>query len=162
MRPIARVSLETMLLSVATRAIAMIGAIVIARTLGPASKGLLTYAQSMLALVATFVAGQTAAIAFQYGRRGLPKATVYRTMLEILGLIIVPVAVIMTIVALRMPGQWPLLAAAAAFPLAAHNQSARGFFLADSEIRTANIQALIQGPSCTTQSRLQGHAAAMS
>jgi len=143
MRSISRVSLETMVVSVLSRGFAMVGAIVVARTLGPAGKGLLTYATSVLSLIIALFAGHTAAIAYQYGRRGMPLPSVYATMMKAYAIVIVPLAAAIALAAVLLPGQSPLLFVAAVLPFAAYVQSTRGFFLADSEVRTANIQALV-------------------
>jgi O-antigen/teichoic acid export membrane protein len=143
MSSISRNSLETLLVSVFARVVALAGSVVMARMLGPAGKGILTYAMSILALVLAPMGGQTSAIAFQYGRRGTPRASVHAAMLKVLALVVAPVSIGIAAVALIAPGQGPLLAAAVALPLAAYVQSTRGFFLADSAVRLANIQALI-------------------
>jgi O-antigen/teichoic acid export membrane protein len=143
MSGIPRNSLETLLVSVLSRVVALLGSVVMARVLGPAGKGILTYAVSILSFVLAPMGGQTAAIAFQYGRRGTSKASVHAAMLKVLALVVAPVSIGTAAVALIAPGQGPLLAAAVALPLAAYVQSTRGFFLADSAVRLANIQALI-------------------
>jgi O-antigen/teichoic acid export membrane protein len=143
MSSISRNSLETLLVSVFSRLVALAGSVVMARVLGPAGKGVLTYAVSILSFVLAPIGGQTSAIAFQYGRRGTPKAAVHAAMLKVLALVVAPVSCGIAAIALLAPGQSPLLAAAVALPLAAYVQSTRGFFLADSAVRLANVQALI-------------------
>ncbi|MBV8172593.1 MAG: oligosaccharide flippase family protein [Candidatus Eremiobacteraeota bacterium] len=143
MSDIPRRSLETLVLSVLGRAIAMAGNVVVARVLGPAGKGIVTYALSILTFVLELFCGQTSAIAYQYGRRGTPLRTVYGAMIKVLVLLVLPISAGITAIALTMKGQGPLIAAAAALPLAAYVQATRGFFLADAAVRAANIQALV-------------------
>jgi O-antigen/teichoic acid export membrane protein len=143
MSDIPRRSFETLVLSVLSRAIAMGGNVVVARVLGPAGKGIVTYAVSILTFVLALFSGQTSAIAYQYGRRGTPLRTVYSAMLKVLVLVVAPISAGIIAIALTMKGQGPLVAAAAALPLAAYVQATRGFFLADAAVRAANVQALI-------------------
>lgn len=137
------VSFETMVYVMLTRGLAMIGAVVVARVLGPAGKGTLAYMTSIFAFAIAVFAGHMTAIVYQYGKRGVPMSTVYPASLKVIALVIVPAAALIAAVAIAVPGQGALLAAAAALPLAAYVQSTRGFFLADSEIRRANMQAFI-------------------
>src|SRR5215469_2605134 len=138
MSQIPRRSLETLVVSVLSRAIAIGGNVVVARVLGPTGKGIVAYALSVLAFVIALLSGQRSAIAYQYGRRGMRLDDVYGVMMTVLLLIVLPIASCIAAFALLMKGQGPLLATAAALPLAAYVQSTRGFFLADAAVRIAN------------------------
>jgi hypothetical protein len=60
MSSIPRNSLETLLISVFSRFVALAGSVVMARVLGPAGKGVLTYAVSILSFALAPMGGQTA------------------------------------------------------------------------------------------------------
>jgi hypothetical protein len=60
MSSIPRNSLETLLVSVFSRLVALAGSVVMARVLGPAGKGVLTYAVSILSFALAPMGGQTA------------------------------------------------------------------------------------------------------
>jgi len=142
MSDIAKKSVETFAIRLGAQATALIGSIVIARTLGPAGKGLFTYAVSALALLVV-ANGQSAAIAWQYTKRHRAPATLLRVMMQLLVLGTVPLTIGLMLVGLLVPGQRALVCVAAVAPFAVFLQSSTGFFLADADTRTVNWQQIV-------------------
>jgi O-antigen/teichoic acid export membrane protein len=143
MSEIARKSVENFAARIAAQAFSVVGAIVVARMLGPAGKGVFSYAGTVLAMIQMANAGQAAAIAWQYTRKNRAPADLLTAMLRILSAIAVPVVLGLVIAALFTHGQGALLAVAAALPFALFAQSATGFFLADGHVRMINIQQIV-------------------
>lgn len=136
---LAKKSVENFVARIGTQAFTLVGAVVIARTLGPAGKGVYAYAGTLLAMVQMAYAGQAAAISWQYTKRGRSPGALYGAMVRILGMTAVPLALFTIVAGLLLPGQAALLAVGAALPFALFMQISSGFFLADSNVRTVNI-----------------------
>ncbi|MFN2448531.1 MAG: oligosaccharide flippase family protein [Candidatus Baltobacteraceae bacterium] len=145
MSELARKSVENFAARIATQAFSIVGAIVVARTLGASGKGLFSYAGTVLAMLQMANAGQSAAIAWQYTQKNRSPMQLLRSMIAILSRIALPVALALVAVALFVPGQRALLAVAAALPFALFAQSATGFFFADSDVRMINLQQILIG-----------------
>lgn len=149
MSEIAAKSIQTFLNRVAVQVVTVIAGVVLARLVGASGKGSFTYAATVLATVQMVYAGVSAAVAWQYGKRRIPSGAVGAAMLTI----VVPSALLIG-AALFCVGtfahdQWPLIAAAIAVPCAIFTQASSAFFLADSDVRTVNVQlaiAAIGGP----------------
>lgn len=142
---LAQKSLENFIARIASQAFSIAGAIVIARMLGPSGKGIFSYAGSLIAMIQMANAGQSAAIAWQYGKQNRAPADLVRAMVRILGGIALPLVLVLAVCGAVIPGQTALIAVALALPFALFAQSATGFFLADSNVRLLNIQQLIIG-----------------
>lgn len=142
MSEIAKKSVETFAFRLTIQLFNAGGAIVIARVLGAPGKGLFTYAVTVIGLVVMATAGQSSAILWQYGKRGRSPAALLRAMRLILMAVALPLAVGLGLAGVLIPGQHALLAVAAALPFALYVQSAAGFFLADSDVRTPNLQQM--------------------
>lgn len=142
MGEIARKSLETFLTRIAVQAVSIGGSIVVARMLGTGGKGLFTYAMAALALIVVFN-GQSPAISWQYTRLHRSPAALLRTMLRVLIAASLLLIVALVITGWLVPSQHALLFVAAAAPFALFTQSATGFFLADSDVKSVNRQLLI-------------------
>lgn len=140
MSEIAKKSVVTFATRVVLQIVSIGGAIVIARTLGASGKGVYTYAITILAMLQMANAGQASALAWQYTKRGRAPATLRRVMFRVLFTFGLPIAVGLGVAGFLIPGQSALIAVAAAVPFALLVQSATGFFLADSDVRTVNIQ----------------------
>jgi O-antigen/teichoic acid export membrane protein len=143
MSSIAKKSVENFVARMAAQAFSIVGAIVVARMLGPSGKGLFSYAGTVLATLQMANAGQAAAISWQYARKGRSPAELLRAMTGILGTLALPVAAILVLVALFVPDQRALLAVAAALPFALFAQSSTGFFLSDGDVRMLNVQQIL-------------------
>jgi O-antigen/teichoic acid export membrane protein len=143
MSEIAKKSFVTFASRIAMQVTAVVSGIVLARVLGAGPKGSFAFAGTVLGTVAMFYAGQAAAVAWQYGKRGLPSRPVGMTMLSIIvpsGLLI---GAALLAVGLFVPGEWPLVAAGVAVPCVIFTQASSAFFLTDSDVRTLNIQVMI-------------------
>jgi len=134
-------SLQTFAVRVLSVAVAVLGSIVIARTLGTAGKGLFTYAVTVLSLIVV-PNGQSSAIAWQLTKRDRPPATLLRVMTWVLAAFSIPLMLALALMAWLIPGQTVLLWVAVAAPLALFMASSTGFFLADADVRTVNVQQL--------------------
>lgn len=143
MSDIARKSVETFVTRVTLQVVAIGGAIVIARTLGASGKGIFTFATSILAMLQMANAGQSAAIAWQYTKRARSPAALLKTMLSVLSIFALPIAAGLLLTGVLVPGQASLIAVAIAVPFALFTQSSTGFFLADSNVRTVNVQQML-------------------
>jgi O-antigen/teichoic acid export membrane protein len=145
MSTIAKKSVENFAARIAAQAFSIAGAIVIARMLGPAGKGVFSYAGTMLAMLQMVNAGQAAAISWQYAKKQRSPAALLRSMTVILGALAIPVAIALAIAGVLIPGQQALIAVACALPFALFAQSSTGFFLADGDVRMVNIQQIVIG-----------------
>lgn len=145
MSSIAKKSVENFAARIAAQAFSIGGAIVVARALGPGGKGIFVYAGSVLAMLQMANAGQAAAIAWQYAQRDRSPARLLRVMVRVLGTFALPVALMLALAGVFVPGQQALLAVAIALPFALFAQSATGFFLADGDVRMINVQQLVIG-----------------
>ena len=143
MSDIAKKSVENFITRIVLQVVAVGGAIVIARTLGAPGKGVFTFATSILAMLQMANAGQSAAIAWQYTKRGRSAGALLKAMFVILGAFSLPVAAGLAIAGIVLPGQSALIAVAIAVPFALFVQSSTGFFLADSNVRTVNVQQIL-------------------
>lgn len=135
MSEIAKKSAELFIARIIMQVCSVVGAIVIARTLGASGKGLFTYASSVLAMILTLNSGQSSAIAFQYAKRQCSPAAVLRVMIRILAAITIPGTIALALVGWLVPHQQSLLPVAIVLPFALFAQSATGLFLADSDVR---------------------------
>lgn len=145
MSSIARKSVENFAARIASQAFSVVGAIVVARMLGPSGKGVFSYAGTVLAMLQMANAGQAAAISWQYTRKGRSPSELLRAMVRILAVIAIPVCVILAITGVFARDQQALLAVALALPFALFAQSSTGFFLADGDVRMVNVQQIIIG-----------------
>lgn len=145
MSSIARKSVENFAARIASQTFSVIGAIVVARMLGPDGKGVFSYAGTVLAMIQMANAGQSAAIAWQYTRKGRSPSELLRAMLRILATFWLPVCAVLLLTGLFVHGQGALIAVALALPFALFAQSSTGFFLADSDVRMVNVQQIIIG-----------------
>jgi stage V sporulation protein B len=133
---------KTFLLRVLTQILSVGSGIIIARALGPAGKGLFTYAGVVLSLLVTLGGGASIAVSRQYGRMKRPSGLVYAAMMRFYVVICLPIALALAGAAIVMH-QPVLLAPAIAFPFAYLNQVSVGFSLAEGDVRFANRQALV-------------------
>jgi O-antigen/teichoic acid export membrane protein len=141
MSEIGKKSFQTFALRIVMQAFGVLGSIVIARTLGTGGKGIFTYAVTTLSLILAGN-GQSAAIAWQYTKRDRSPARLMRVMMWVLTVFSVPIMLALMLIGWLVPGQRALLWVAIAAPLAMFMQSSTGFFLADSDVRTTNVQQL--------------------
>jgi O-antigen/teichoic acid export membrane protein len=142
MSGIARKSLSTFIFRIVTQAFAVAAGILVARVLGPGSKGVYTYVGTIAGLTTMYYAGQSNAIAYEYGRIKRSAQTVFRVAARIFVLTALPASLALAAIAIAVPGQAALTAAACALPFMAVAQMLAGFFLADGDVHTVNVQQL--------------------
>jgi O-antigen/teichoic acid export membrane protein len=136
-------SFETLVIRGVSQAFTIVTSVVLARVLGPYGKGVMTYAATVALLLLTAWSGQSAAIAWQYGRLKVPSGVVAQAAIRILAVLGLPVVLCLIIIGFTAPDQHALIAAGAALPFYLFSNTALGFFLADGNVRVGNIQTVI-------------------
>jgi O-antigen/teichoic acid export membrane protein len=121
--------------------VAVLTGILLARTLGPAGKGLTSYASLLLAIFVTYGNGLQNAMMYQCGRNGEDRHLVYGGALRIIGAVMVPIAVVLLTIGLRVPTAATFAFIACAIPFAVYGQVAMGIFLLENDIATTIAQA---------------------
>ena len=121
----------------------VITGIVVARALGPAGKGVATYATIFLAVLATFTQGIQQGVLYQCGHRQQDPGRVYGAGMQLSGAVIVPAVAILAVFALLHPANVELAYVACTLPFTVLNQLATGFFLLNNDIRATVIQGVI-------------------
>lgn len=149
MSSIAKKSVETFAVRVATNLFAAAGVIVVARTLLPAGKGDFTYAGAILAFALMATVGHNKAILWQYSKRGVPPAAIIRVMVRVVVVISAPLVLAMVLIGSFIPSQHSLLFVAAALPFAIFAQSAMGMFLGDGDVRRVNMNSVFTSIGAT-------------
>lgn len=145
MKAIAQKSLENFLVRIFGQIVALCVGIAIARLLGPTGKGVYAYAATTLGLIATVALGQSSAFAYQLSKVRQPPRVVYRAMLQTIAIFSIPIVGALIAIALALPSQRVLLVAALCLPFSLYMSFANGFFLAASDVRSSNLQAITQG-----------------
>ncbi len=128
--------------------VAIITGIVVARTLGPAGKGVASYAALVMALFTTFGNGLQTGLMHECGRHGKPQTLAYGAALRLLGMTMLPAAAALLAVALLDPRHAAFAYVAIAVPFAVYAQVANGIFLLHQDIRTPVIQNAIPTFGC--------------
>lgn len=119
--------------------VAIVTGVVVARTLGPAGKGVVALAMLLLAVFTTYGDGLQAAIMYQCGRRQEPQQLVYAAALRLIGAVFVPLAIVLVIVGLAVPRFATAVFVAAALPFAVYIQVANSFFLMRNQVATTLV-----------------------
>jgi O-antigen/teichoic acid export membrane protein len=122
--------------------VAILTGIVVARVLGPAGKGIASYAALLLGLFTTFGLGLQSAIMYDCSR-GKSQEVAFGTVLRLLGATMLPIAALLIVLAIRYPEHAALIYVACALPFAVYCQTANAVFLLNNDIRTTAIQGLI-------------------
>jgi len=123
--------------------VAIITGIVVARALGPAGKGVASYAALVMALFTTFGSGLQSAVLTACGRNGHAQTLVYGASMRLAGLLFVPVAAVLVTIALREPRYASLAYVACAVPFAVYCQVTSSIFLLNNDVRTTVIAGTI-------------------
>ena len=139
---------KTFLLRVLTQLFTIGAGIIIARSVGPAGKGMFTYGVVVLTLLVTLGSGASAAVSRQYGRMKKPSGVVFAAMMRFFFIVVLPVSALLAAAAL-LTHQPILIAPAVAFPFAYINQVSTGFSLADGNVGFANVQGLAMSVALT-------------
>jgi O-antigen/teichoic acid export membrane protein len=118
--------------------------IAIARMIGPAGKGFVSYAATAASLVAVFFYGFTDAVFYQFGKQNYPARAVYNAIMRVTMVALAVIVPVFVVLAVLVPTQRPLAAAAAAVPFLLYMQLATPFLLVRDNILLTNIRALTQ------------------
>lgn len=122
--------------------VSIITGIVVARTLGPAGKGVASYAALVMALFTSAGGGLQTAVMYQCGRNA-PQVLVYGAALRLLGLTMIPAALLLAAAGWLDPRHASLAYAAIAVPFAVYGQVACGLLLLHNDVRSTVIQGAI-------------------
>jgi O-antigen/teichoic acid export membrane protein len=122
--------------------VAIITGIVVARTLGPAGKGVASYAALVMALFTAAGSGLQTAVMYQCGRKE-SQTLVYGAALRLLGLSMIPAALGLVAVAWLEPRYASMAYVACALPFAVYGQVACGLLLLHNDVRSTVIQGAI-------------------
>ncbi len=123
--------------------VAIVTGIVVARTLGPAGKGVAAYAMLVMSVFTTFGSGVQSGIMHACGRNAQPQIIAYGTALRLLGLVMLPAALALGVAAVVDPQHASLAYVACAVPFAVYCQIANAIFMLHGDIRSTVIQAAI-------------------
>jgi O-antigen/teichoic acid export membrane protein len=137
---VARQTLMTFFGNSSGYVVAVLTGILVARTLGPAGKGLTSYASLLLAIFTTYGNGLQNAMMYQCARDA-DRRLVYGAALRILGAVMVPIAAVLLIIGMLVPSHSTLLFVACAIPFAVYGQVAMGIFFLENDIATTIVQA---------------------
>jgi O-antigen/teichoic acid export membrane protein len=121
--------------------VAILTGIVVARTLGPAGKGVVALAMLLLAIFTTYADGIQSAIMYQCGNLRDPEKLVYAAAMRLIGAAFLPLAVVLLIVGIAQPRFATLIFVAVAIPFAVYMQVANSFFLMRNQIKTTIVLA---------------------
>jgi O-antigen/teichoic acid export membrane protein len=141
---LARSIVRTFSTQVGCQVVAILSGIVIARTIGPAGKGFFSYAALCVSFVSVFFYGFSDAVLFQFGKQQQPARAVHAVTLRILATILAIVIPIFVAVAVFVPSQRPLVAAAAALPFAMYVQVMTPFIMVRDNVKLLNLISLGQ------------------
>jgi O-antigen/teichoic acid export membrane protein len=133
-------SAVTLTFQLGGQAVTVLAGIALARSLGPAGKGVTAYAMVALALVTTYFSGQNQAIAYQFGRKRLGLHAVHRAMLHVFAMVAPFCVIIMAAIGWGFSSQRALIAAAIALPFALYTQFCAQFFLVIGRPMLSNLQ----------------------
>lgn len=140
---IAHKTIEAFLWRTVTQVTLIAANVITARFLGPTAKGEFSYAALVAGVGVGIGAGETSAIAWQFGKNQEHGRSVHRAMLDVLLWIVAPAAFILAAIGVLFSSQRALIAAGFALPLTMYLQFVQGFFLTRSNVRAVNVQYLI-------------------
>jgi O-antigen/teichoic acid export membrane protein len=120
--------------------VAIITGIIVARTLGPAGKGVAAYAMLVMSVFTTFGSGLQSGIMHACGKNARPQLVAYGTALRLLGLAMLPAAAILATIAIVDPRHASFAYVACAVPFAVYCQIANAIFMLNGDIRSTVIQ----------------------
>lgn len=120
--------------------VAIFTGIAVARVLGPADKGVASYAALVMALFTTFGNGLQAGIMHECGRKGREKPPAYGAAIRLLGLCMIPAAAVLLAIAFADPRHASFVYVAIAVPFGVYTQIASAIFLLEDDVRSSVIQ----------------------
>jgi O-antigen/teichoic acid export membrane protein len=121
--------------------VAILTGIVVARTLGPAGKGVIALATLLLAVFTTYGDGLQSAVMYQCGRQRDAEQLVYAASLRLVGAVFLPLSFVLLIVGLALPRFAALMFVAVAIPFAVYVQMANAFFLMRNQVARTIVLA---------------------
>ncbi len=142
--PLVRNIIRTFSTQVGCQLIAILSGIVVARAIGPSSKGFASYATTAVALVTVFFYGFADAVLYQFGKLQYSARAVHNASVRIIIVALVVIVPIFVAVAIAFPSQRALAAAAAALPFAIYMQVTTPFLMVRGNMAFVNARALIQ------------------
>jgi O-antigen/teichoic acid export membrane protein len=123
--------------------VAIVTGIVVARTLGPAGKGIATYAALIMALCTAAGSGLQSALMHECSRADGDRRAAYGASVRLLGMIFLPISLALIVVATASPAHAALAFTACAVPFAVYGQIANAVFLLNNDVRATVIQGAI-------------------
>src|ERR1700677_459408 len=114
--------------------VAIFTGIVVARTLGPAGKGVVALAMLLLAIFTSYGDGIQSAIMYQCGNRREPEKLVYAAALQLIGAVFVPLSIALLITGFAVPRFGTLIFVAVAIPFSVYIQGANSFLLMRNQV----------------------------
>ncbi len=139
-RSLTRLSLNTFANIVIGMVAQIAAGIAVARILGPANKGIITYAGYLLVFAVTLADGIRDAISYQIGKRGLPARDVWSAALRLIAV----AGLVGSLVFIALAWFWPLeraafVAAAIAFAFAVYLQSVNCLYQIFHRVERINL-----------------------
>jgi O-antigen/teichoic acid export membrane protein len=113
--------------------------VLVARTFGPAGKGLLNYAGIAIVVATTLAEGISGSVVYLLGQDGRDPGAVRRSTWLVLALPSLAGLILYLVLAALFPSQHALVFAGIAFPFALGGSALSGFLLAQHRIREINI-----------------------
>jgi O-antigen/teichoic acid export membrane protein len=141
---LARSIIRTFSTQVGCQLIAILSGVVIARMIGPAGKGFFSYAATCVSFVSVFFYGFSDAVLVQFGKHRRSARVVNRITVKILTAVLAVVIPVFVVVAIFVPSQRPLAAAAAVLPFAMYMQVMTPFLMVRDEVSLLNARTLVQ------------------
>ena len=114
--------------------VAIFTGIVVARTLGPAGKGVIAIAMLLQAIFTTYGDGIQSAILYQCGNRREPENLVYAASLRLIGMVFLPLSIVLAIVGFAVPRFATVIFVAIAIPFSVYVQVANSFLLMRNQV----------------------------
>jgi O-antigen/teichoic acid export membrane protein len=142
--PLVRNIIRTFSTQVGCQFISILAGILIARAIGPSSKGFASYAITAVSLVTVLFYGFADAVLFQFGKLGYPARAVHTSSLRIMLVAMAIIIPVFIAIAVLVPSQRPLAAAAIALPFAIYMQIIAPFLMVRDKIALINMRTVIQ------------------
>ncbi len=114
--------------------VTIVTGIVVARTLGPAGKGIVALAMLLLAIFTTYGDGIQSAIMYQCGNRREPESLVYAAALRLIGAVFLPLSIALLVVGFTVPRFGTLIFVAIAIPFSVYVQVVNSFLLMRNQV----------------------------
>jgi O-antigen/teichoic acid export membrane protein len=144
MNSLARNIVRTFSTQVGCQVIAILSGVVIARMIGPSGKGFFSYAATCVSFVSVFFYGFSDAVLVQFGKHKRSAGIVNVITVKILTAVLAVVIPVFVAIAVWVPSQRPLAAAAAVLPFAMYMQVMTPFLMVRDKVSLLNARTLVQ------------------